>query len=58
MSEKVLTTEAEYEETLAYVATLIQGRTPEEIREIFVLPRDMTTEEARARAAELAWAVK
>lgn len=46
------------DDAAAYVATLIQGRTSEEIREIFVLPRDMTAEEARARAAELAWAIK
>lgn len=46
------------DDAAAYVATLIKGRTPEEIREIFVLPRDMTAEEARDRAAELAWAIK
>lgn len=46
------------DDAAAYVATLIQGRTSEEIREIFVLPRDMTAAEARAKAAELAWAIK
>lgn len=46
------------DDAAAFVADLIRGRTPDQIRELFGAPRDMTDDETRARAAELAWAIK
>lgn len=42
----------------AYVARLITGKTPDQIREILMVPRDTTSEESRQAAEEFAWALK
>lgn len=41
-----------------YVAELIRGCSPNDLREIFMLPSDMTSDEAREMADHLAWALK
>lgn len=46
------------DDAAAYVANLIKGKTPDQIRDMFLLPRDMTAEDARAAAEEYAWALK
>lgn len=46
------------DDACSFVAGLIRGRTPDEIRDIFLLPRDMTSDEARRKAAEFEWALK
>lgn len=45
------------EDACGHVADLVRGRTPEQIRELFMLPLDETTEESRQAAAEYAWAL-
>ena len=40
-----------------FVAELIRGCSPSELREIFMLPHDMTSDEAREMADQLAWAL-
>ena len=46
------------DDACAYVADLIRGCPPDRIREIFMLPRDMTTEETRVLAERFEWALK
>lgn len=46
------------DDACAYIRKLIKGRTPEEIREIFLMPVDRTAEETQLVAAELQWALK
>lgn len=46
------------EDATAFVAALISGKTPDEIRETLMLPRDTTADEARETAKELAWALQ
>lgn len=46
------------DDAAAHVAALISGKTPDEIREALLLPRDTTADEARATAKELAWALQ
>lgn len=46
------------DDSCAYVADAIRGYSPERIREFFMLPQDMTTEEARLVAERFDWAIK
>lgn len=41
-----------------FVARLVRGKSPDEIRELFLLPRDMTDEERRLTREQWAWALK
>lgn len=46
------------DDACAHVAGMLTGRSPDEIRDLLLLPRDQSDEQARARAAGLAWAVR
>lgn len=45
------------DDACAHVADLVSGRGPDEIRQLLLLPRDLTDEEVRARQASMAWAL-
>lgn len=45
------------DDACAFVADVIRGGTPEKIRAFFMMPHDMTSEEARQFAAEFQWAL-
>lgn len=53
-----LDADALLDDACAYVADLIRGCSPNKIREILLLPQDLTSEESRKLAAEFAWALK
>lgn len=44
--------------TCSYVADMLRNKSPEQIRDFFMLPVDMTDAEARDAARQLAWAFK
>lgn len=46
------------DDACAYVADLIRGCSPNKIREILLLPHDLTSEQSRQLAAEFAWALQ
>ena len=53
-----LDAEALLDDSCAYVADMLSGRSPDEIRELLLLPRDQGDEQAREREAEMAWALR
>lgn len=45
------------DDACTFVADMLRGSTPEKMRDFFMLPADMTTEEARKSAAQFEWAL-
>lgn len=53
-----LDAEALLDDSCAYVADLLSGRSADEIREVLMLPRDEADDQVREREAEMAWALR